>query len=82
MNPIISFKTIYKILILIVFFLKVKAAEVQKLLNNVNTRKASNIYGISTKPVKHSSEHTKECVLQIFTVPFCEGTVLDKLKSE
>ena len=82
MNPIISFKTIYKILILVVFFLKETAAEVQKLLNNMNTRKASNIYGISPKPVKHSSEHIKECVLQIFTVLFCEGIVLDKLKSE
>ena len=42
------------------FFLKeTTPAEVQKLLNNLNTRKASDIYGISPKLVKLSSEPIK-----------------------
>ena len=42
------------------FFLKERTpTEVQKLLNNTNTRKASDIYGISPKLVKLSFEHIK-----------------------
>ena len=82
MNPIISFKTISKILILNSFFLKeTTPAEVQKLLNNLNTRKASYIYGISPKLVKISSERIKKCLSQIVTASFHEGIVPDKLKS-
>ena len=56
------------------FFLKeTTPTEVQKLLNNTNTRKASDIYDISPKLVK--------CLSQIFTASFCEGIVPDKLKS-
>ena len=45
------------------FFLKeTTPAEVQKLLNNLNTRKASDIYGISPKLVKMSSESIKKNV--------------------
>ena len=41
-----------------IFFLKeTTTVEVQKLLNNTNTRKASDIYGTLPKLVKPSSEH-------------------------
>ena len=64
------------------FFLKeTTPAEVQKLLNNLNTRKASDIYGISPKLMKLSSEGIKKCLLQIFTASFHEGIVPNKLKS-
>ena len=43
-----------------VLFKETTPAEVQKLLNNTNTRKASDIYGISPKLVKLSSEHNKK----------------------
>ena len=65
------------------FFLKEAApAEVQKLLNNLSIRKASDIYGISPKLVKLSSERNKKCLSQIFTASFPEGIVPDKLKQK
>ena len=64
------------------FFLKeTTPAEVQKLLNNLNTRKASDIYGISPNLVKLSSECIKKCLSQIFTASFDEGIVPNKFKS-
>ena len=56
-------------------------AEVEKLLNNTNTRKASGIYGISPNLMKLLSEHIKKCLSQIFTASFRESIVPDKLKS-
>ena len=61
--------------------METKPAEVKKLLNNTNTRKASDIYGISPKLVKFSSEHIKKYLSQIFTASFCKGIVPEKLKS-
>ena len=64
------------------FFLKeTTPAAVQKLLNNTNTRKASDRYGTSPKVLKLSFEHIKKCLSQIFTSSFREGIVPDKLKS-
>ena len=64
------------------FFLKeTTPAGVQKLLNNLNTRKASDIYGISPKLVKLSSEQIKKCLSQIFIASFHNNIVPDKLKS-
>ena len=64
------------------FYLKeTTPAEAQKLLNNTNIRKASDIYGISPKLVKLSSKYIKKWLSQIFTAPFCEGIVPDRLRS-
>ena len=64
-----------------IFLKETTPAEVQKLLNNLNTRKASDRYGISPKLVKLSSECIKKCLSQIFPASFHEGIVPDKLKS-
>ena len=51
------------------------------MLNNLNTRKASDIYGISPKLVKLSFERIKKILSQIFAASFHKGIVPDKLKS-
>ena len=63
------------------FVMETTSAEVQILLNNLNTRKASDIYGISPQLVKLSSRRNRKCLSQIFTASFHEGIVSDKLKS-
>ena len=59
---------------------EITAAEARKLLNNTNNRAASDIYSISQKLVKLSSEHIQKFLSQIFTASFREGIVPDKLK--
>ena len=41
------------------FFQETTPVKIQKSLNNLNTRKASDIYGFSPKPAKLSSVHIK-----------------------
>ena len=63
------------------FFKETTPAEVQQLLNNLNTRKATDMYGISPKLVRLSSACIKKCLSQIFTASFHKGIVPENLKS-
>ena len=64
------------------FFLKeVDPEEVHKLLLKLNTKKSSDIFGISPKLIKLSAEFIKGHLSLIFNESFKEGIVPDKLKS-
>ena len=64
------------------FFLKeVDPDEVHKLLLKLNTKKSSDRFGISPKPIKLLAEFIKGHLSLIFNESFKEGIVSDKLKS-
>ena len=64
------------------FFLKeADPKEVHKLLLKIDTKKSSDIFGISPKLTKLSAEFIKRHLSLIFNEPFKEGIVPNKLKS-
>ena len=63
------------------FVLKeVDLEEVHKLLLKINTKKSSDIFGISTKLIRLSAKFIKGHLNLIFNESFKEGNVSDKLK--